>query len=45
MTTTDTSKWTPPADALRVCTLRHRFALSEPSARLLASLAYGEARE
>ena len=41
---TDT-KWTQASDFLRVRTLRTRFALSEPSARLLAALAYGEARQ
>jgi hypothetical protein len=45
MIVNDTTKWTPPADFLRVHHLRQRFALSEPTARLLASLAYGEARQ
>ena len=45
MTTIDTTRWTPAADFLRVRRLRHRFALSEPTARLLAGLAYPEARQ
>ena len=42
--TNSTPRWTPPTDALRVRRLRHRFALSEPTARLLAGLCYGEGR-
>ena len=39
-----TPRWSPPTDALRVRRLRHRFALSEPTAATLAALCYGEAR-
>ena len=40
-----TPRWTPPTDALRVRRLRHRFALSEPTARAVAALAFGEGRQ
>jgi hypothetical protein len=44
-TTTNATRWTQAAEALQVRRLRHRFALSEPTARLLAGLAYGEGRQ
>jgi hypothetical protein len=45
MIDTTTMRWAPSADLLRVRRLRQRFALSESAARLLAALAYGEARQ
>ena len=45
MNDTTTMRWAPAADLMRVRRLRQRFALSEPAARLLATLAYGEVRQ
>lgn len=43
MTETPT-RWTPTAEPHRVRHLRRRFAPSEPTARLVAGLCYGEGR-
>ena len=42
---TTPTRWTPAtAEPHRVRHLRRRFGLSEPTARLLAGLCYGEGR-
>ncbi len=44
-TDTTTTRWALSTDSLRVRRLRLRFALSEPTARAIAGLAYPEARQ
>ena len=44
-TTPATPRWAPAVPAQRVRYLCHRFALSEPAARLLAPLVFGEGQQ
>ncbi len=45
LTSTHSMRWALSTDPLRVRRLRLRFALSEPTARAIAGLAYPEARQ
>ena len=39
------TRWAQPEEHARVRHLRHKHAMSEPTARLVALLAYGERRQ
>ena len=45
MRSTTQTRWALPEEHARVRHLRHKHAMTEPTARLVALLAYGEGRQ